>query len=315
MRAIVTRLLQDGRREKVLVTGWPDPPAPTGNQVMCEAMFTGVTNGTERNDLVRGNYAHRDQDLPAGWGYQNVARVVKAGPLVKDLKAGDVIFASQDHVERFTMPEDGLLVKLPRGVEPQHAALFGMAGVAIHSTRRLDLRMGERLLIVGLGCIGQFAAQIARLMGAVVTVCDVHERRLEMARKIGAAEFIFNSTGDGWKKNVPDFLFDAVMDVAGVPDMVDSLIGAVKGRGRVLLVAGRFDVKYTFNTGQWHEVTIMQCSHFSRDDLNDLARLAARGDVKIGPVVTNVAPAQDAERIYTILRDNPLELMGTVFKW
>jgi len=315
MRAIVTRLRKDEQREKVLVSDRPAPPAPKGNEVQCKALFTGITNGTERNDLIRGNYAHRDEDLPAGWGYQNVARVVRLGPEAKELRKGDVIFASADHVERFNIREDGLLVKLAPEVSPQHAALFGMAGVATHCCRRLDLRMGERLLIVGLGCIGQFAAQIATHMGARVTACDVNEKRLRIARKIGAAEQVFNPAGSGWKDSLRDFSFDAVMDVAGVPDMVDALIGAVRNRGRVLLVAGRFDVKYTFNLGQWHEVGIMQSSHFSRDDLDNLCRLVAGGRVKIGPIVTRVVAAKGAKRIYDTLRDEPHKLMGTVFEW
>lgn len=66
MRGIVTRLRSDKQREKVLVTDWPDPGKPTGNKVRTRTLFSGVTNGTERNDLLRGNYSHRDDELPAG---------------------------------------------------------------------------------------------------------------------------------------------------------------------------------------------------------------------------------------------------------
>ena len=87
MRAIVTRPMADktdadGRplREKVLVDDWPEPEGPSGNEIKTQTICTGVTNGTERNDLIRGNYAHPDEALPAGWGYQNVGRVIEVGP-------------------------------------------------------------------------------------------------------------------------------------------------------------------------------------------------------------------------------------------
>ena len=64
--------------------------------------------------------------------------------------------------------ENGLLIKLPPDVDPTHAALFGMTGVAMHSCRHADLRMGERVLIAGQGFVGQMAAQIANAMGARV---------------------------------------------------------------------------------------------------------------------------------------------------
>ena len=72
MRALVTRLRPDKRREKVLVNDWPAPQGPTGNQVKSRTIYSGITNGTEHNDLVGGNYAHPDDALPAGWGYQHV---------------------------------------------------------------------------------------------------------------------------------------------------------------------------------------------------------------------------------------------------
>src|SRR4051794_19418437 len=77
MRALVTRLLPDRRREKVLVQDWPEPAGPAGNEVKTRTLYSGVTNGTERNDLIRGNYAHPDEVLPAGWGYQNVGQVIE----------------------------------------------------------------------------------------------------------------------------------------------------------------------------------------------------------------------------------------------
>jgi threonine dehydrogenase-like Zn-dependent dehydrogenase len=44
--------MPDKRREKVLVDNWKDPQGPTGNQIKTKTLFSGITNGTERNDLV-----------------------------------------------------------------------------------------------------------------------------------------------------------------------------------------------------------------------------------------------------------------------
>ena len=88
MKALVTRLRRDSTREKVLVTDWPVPEGPTGNEIMTKTICSGVTNGTERNDLMSGNYANRDEDLPKGWGYQNVGKVIEVGPDVSELQVG-----------------------------------------------------------------------------------------------------------------------------------------------------------------------------------------------------------------------------------
>ena len=315
MRALVTRLREDGIREKVLVNDWPEPPEPVGNQVKTRTRYTGVTNGTERNDLLGGNYATPDDRLPAGWGYQNVGEVIATGPDCKMLQVGDVIYSSAGHDEFTTIPEDWLLVKLPAGIDLKEAALFGMASVAMRTCRHADIKIGENVLIVGAGFLGQICAQITSLMGGYATICDVDVERLQVAEKIGAIQNAVNVSGEGWEKNITEASFDVVIDVAGVPGMEDKLISAVKMRGRVMLIAGRDRVNSTFNNGQGHEVTIKQNSHFDVTDLHQLCRYVEQGFIKIAPLVKDVIAVADANQIYDTLRDEPAKLGGTVFIW
>ena len=160
-----------------------------------------------------------------------------------------------------------------------------------------------------------FAAQIAYAMGARVSVCDIDESRLEQMRQLGIAENVFNTSGDGWKAQIADGGFDAVMDFAGAPDMVTPMIQACKTRGRLLLVAGRFDVNYTFNVGQFKEISILHCSHFTKDDLENLCRFLRQGSIKIAPLIRHKVNLTEVPQIYRWLRDEPMRLLGTVFEW
>ena len=316
MRTLSIQGLPDKRRQKVLVHDWPEPEGPTGNEVKTETIYSGITNGMERNQLIGGNYAPKDEQLPTGGsGYQNVGRVIEVGPDVSELQIGDVLYMSAVHAEYVVMPEDGLLIKLPDSIDRKEAALFGMTSVAMRTCRNAELQMGERVLIVGAGIIGQVAAQIATSMGARTTLCDINVNRLEIAEQIGAAETVLNVAGDGWEKGIADRTFDAVIDFAGVPGMEDQLISAVRQCGRVVFIAGRDKVTYTFNLGQGREIQLKQNSHFDRDDLQNLCRLVDRGLVKIAPLIRDVVPVSEAKRIYDTLRDTPNELLGTVFVW
>ena len=316
MRTLSIQGLPDKRRQKVLVHDWPEPEGPTGNEVKTETIYSGITNGTERNQLIGGNYAPKDEQLPTGGnGYQNVGRVIEVGPDVSELQVGDVLYMSAIHAEYVVMAEDDLLIKLPDSINRTEATLFGMTSVAMRTCRNTELKMGERVLIVGAGIIGQVAAQIAAVMGARPTLCDINPNRLDLAREIGAAETVLDVSGDGWEKGVADGTFDAVIDFAGVPGMEDQLISAVRRRGRVIFIAGRGKVSYTFNLGQGQEIQLKQNSHFDRDDLQNLCRLVDRGLVKIAPLIRDVVPVSEAKRIYDTLRDNPTELLGTVFVW
>jgi 2-desacetyl-2-hydroxyethyl bacteriochlorophyllide A dehydrogenase len=318
VRAIILRARDDCVREKVLVPDWPDPPPPHTNQVRIKTLYSGITNGTERNQLHKGNYAPGDRLLPMPTGYQTVGRVIETGPDTKSLQIGDHIFVGKStggHLEYIVVAEDKLLIKLPDEVDLSEAAIYGMAAVALNTIRNAAPQIGEKVLVVGAGCVGQVAAQFAALQGACVTICDIDEPRLEIARQIGAAEQVLNVEGAGWSAHIADESFDAVLDFAGVPGMEEQLILAMKTGGRVLLIAGRDRVTYPFNLAQRRLITVKQNSHFYVDDLENLARLHSRGRIDLSSLIQDVAAAEEAKRIYDTLRDRPNELLGTVFSW
>ena len=321
------QLRADGKREKKMVDNWPDPPPIESDQIRTETLLSGLTNGTERNGMIGGNYAPSESSFPTGGGgYQNVGRVIEIGSDIKDLVVGDTVYSSSGHYQYCNlrphnfdnlMPHqyhDGLLIKLDNRVDLTQAALFGVSSVAMRCCRNADLRMGQRFLVVGAGMVGQMAAQIGNAMGARVSIADIDQRRLDIAYSTGLVENVVNVSGKGWQQ-IQDANFDTILDVAGVVGMEDQLIGAAKHGGVILLIAGRFKVEYTFNLGQHKEINIKQNSHFDKDDLTNLQRLTARGELKIAPLIKDVVPIALAQQIYDRLRDQPQELLGTVFDW
>jgi len=322
MRALAMRLTGDdkGTREKLLVDDWPDVGEPEGNQVKIRALFSGITNGTERNGLLRGNYAPRDEQLPSAYGYQHVGEVVAVGADAVHLEPGDTVFSSSHHTEYVLVAEDGLLTKLPDEVEPRHAALFGMAGVAMHDVRRADTELADNVLVVGAGPIGQFTAQAARAAGAVVTIVDLSSERLLAAEKCAADRTIRIVDDDSWQTVHDAGPFDIVFEDSGAP-VLDRIIGRtwgdplVKRRGRIVMIAGRDEVTYAFNPAQGSEITILHAGHFNRNDLEQVARLTVKGIIRVEPIIQDMIPVAAAKGIYARLRDDPQSLFGTVFEW
>ena len=148
MRTLSIQGLPDKRRQKVLVHDWPEPEGPTGNEVKTETIYSGITNGTERNQLIGGNYAPKDEQLAhrrkrlpkCGTG------VLKWVPMLVNYRSGDVLYMSAVHAEYAVMAEDDLLIKLPDSVDRTEAALFGMTSVAMRTCRNTELKMGERVV-------------------------------------------------------------------------------------------------------------------------------------------------------------------------
>lgn len=301
-----------------------DEPAPVcgPGQVLCRTLYSGLTNGTERNVLLGGNYGG---SWPRRCGYQNVGRVVAVGDGVEGWEPGEVVFSGgfHQHVAWFAFNaqpadwRDELVVKLPAALKPEQAALLGMASVALHDVRRADVRLGERVLVVGAGGIGLFTAQCARAAGARVTVADLDDRRLALARSLGAAT-VNTGSAEGWARLKADHgPFDVVIEDSGAP-LLDRLIGdggLLRARGRLVLIAGRDRVDYGFNAGQGREITILQASHFERGDLLEVLRLVGDGLLELAPLVQDLLPVEAAVGVYDRLRDEPNTLSGTVFEW
>jgi len=321
MRALIMQLMSDGRREKVCRPDWAEPAAPGPGQVKTRTLFSGVTNGTERNGLLRGNYSMPDEALPAGYGYQNVGRVVEVGPDVDGLAVGDVLFMGDDHHEFVLAHQDGLLIKLPETIDLRHAALFGVASVAMHDVRRAETKLGDRVLVIGAGPIGQFTAQAARAAGAHVTAVDLDARRLAVAPECGAHHTIQVAGDATWEGPIRDAgPFDIVFEDSGA-DVLGHVIGSgwgsalVRHRGVVMIIAGRDTVAYSFNAGQGTEVAVLHAGHFDNSDLAEVTRLVADGVLRVAPILQDVAKPEQAKDIYDTLRDDPNKLLGTVFDW
>jgi L-iditol 2-dehydrogenase len=80
---------------------------------------------------------------------------------------------------------------LPENLSDNAGALMEPLSVGIWSCRKAKVRAGDHVLVTGAGSLGLLAMQVALAEGATeVTVTDVSEERLEMARRTGATRTI-----------------------------------------------------------------------------------------------------------------------------
>jgi 2-desacetyl-2-hydroxyethyl bacteriochlorophyllide A dehydrogenase len=295
--------------------------------VLLRTLYSGVSLGTERMFLVGGNYGS-NRPWPKRLAYQLVSEVVECGDEITRFGVGDVVFTGTfpGHVEYHLARERDLIVKLPEGFDLVAAAMLGVASVSFHDARRARVRVEDNVLVVGAGLIGQFAAQAARLMGARVTVMGHHDDRLCLAGNLGADAVANSLTGEGMEELERNKPYSVVFECSG-GDVMDQIIGLPaepgklgqpgligrRSRARVVMVAGRYDVQYNFNMAGNAEVDILHTQHFDQDDLEQVVRLMARGDINARPLIRDVVPLDEAVRIFDILRDHPRRLLGTVF--
>ncbi len=128
-------------------------------------------------------------EAPIALGYSCAGTVVAVSEDVDDFQVGDrVACAGQgyaSHADVVFVPRN-LCVKVPDDVGLDEAAYVTLGAIAMQGVRVADVTLGENVLVIGLGLLGQLAVQILRSAGCRVLGVDIDPAKTELARKLGA---------------------------------------------------------------------------------------------------------------------------------
>lgn len=149
-------------------------------QVIKKARAEGVASTLQ---TVRARLA---SDLPLGYSAAGIA--MEVGAAVAEIRPGQLIATggagAANHAEWQAVP--GLLcAPVPEGVSPQDAAFTTIASIALHGLRLAEVGPGSKVVVIGLGLIGQLAARLAQASGCDVAGIDVSAEPLRVARESG----------------------------------------------------------------------------------------------------------------------------------
>mgnify|MGYP001083853126 CR=1 FL=1 len=288
--------------------------------VLIKTHYSGLSNGTERNVMMGGNYGG---GYPCCPGYQVLGEVVERGREVTHFEVGDLVYCANcgfGHWEYLPAEANSLLVKLEASDDLEVMSLLAIVCVAYRNTIRLKIEPGERALVFGGGVIGQVAAQVAKLNGAEVTLVAGEKDKLEAARALGIDHVLDRHAADFEVRLREMAPWNTVLETSGA-DVLDLIIGVdwsgglVANEGRIALVAGRGQITYSSNAAQGRALTLVQSAHFRQEHLDAVVRLVRNGEIRLRPLLREVVEIEDAIAVYERLRDDPSHLLGTVFKW
>ena len=118
------------------------------------------------------------------------------------------------------------------------AALTEPLACALHGLNRLDPKITDSALIFGVGTIGLLLLQLMRSrIAGRITVVDLHERRLEIARQMGADQIaIADGSGGGGLATLSPEGFECVIDATGVPAVVEAAFDHIAPAGKLLML-------------------------------------------------------------------------------
>jgi len=122
-------------------------------------------------------------------GYSAAGIVIECAEDVTDFRAGDrVACAGTDyasHAEIISVPRN-LCVRLPEQLSFTEGAFGTVGAIALQGVRLAEPTLGESVVVIGLGLVGQLTVQLLKANGCRVFGVDIDEARLQLALASGA---------------------------------------------------------------------------------------------------------------------------------
>jgi predicted dehydrogenase/threonine dehydrogenase-like Zn-dependent dehydrogenase len=355
------QLLQNLKTGEGVVADVPAPVAQPG-RVLVRAVSSLVSAGTERafvelgrksllgkakerpdlvgkvlekvksEGLLRTLQSVREKlDESHALGYSAAGVVVGAGEGVTEFRVGDRVACAGTgyaaHAELLSVPKN-LCVRLPDGVDFEAGAFATLGAIALQGVRLAEPTLGESVVVIGLGLIGQLTAQLLRANGCRVFGVDLDASRVELAKSLGADDGC--AAGVDVKQAVLKWSrgrgADAVLLTAATQsDEPVALAGEISRlRGRVVAVGlvgmnvpravyfqreltlrvsmsygpGRYDPEYE---ERGHDYPLPYVRWTEGRNLEAFLDLAAAGSVKTEPLVTHRFPVEQGARAYQLI--------------
>lgn len=191
----VGALLQNGHA--TVITQPLSPPA--AGEILVRVRASLLSPGTELSAARQARaQGVTEAGNPQPFGYQNAGEVVEIGDGVKAFAPGDRVAcmgSGARHADWAVVPQN-LAAKLPANVSFEEGAYGHLAITALQAIRRGQVEIGEYVLVVGMGLVGQLTAQLARAAGARVMAVDSLRGRLEIAKACGAHAAVLNDKAE-----------------------------------------------------------------------------------------------------------------------
>ncbi|MGA8029851.1 MAG: bi-domain-containing oxidoreductase [Bryobacteraceae bacterium] len=355
MQQIIRKGLKD-----IIVDEVPDPIV-IPHHVLIRPVFSLISSGTETASIhqegvlkeVTDNPSHIRKVLDvmqingpvatlrevrakfseyAALGYSGAGVVAEKHRTVTDLEPGDrVAYGGEGtgHAETIITGRN-LVARVPENVPFEHACFATLGSIALNAVRIAGIALGDRVAVIGLGLVGQLAAQVARLQGAMVIATDLKPDRVELARKLGVHEPIFG--GGSLTEQVAaitngkgaDCVIIAAASKSATPCKL--AVDLCRDRGRIVVI-GAVEMSFPWNDMYLKEIQLYMSRAYGpgsydpsyekqgRDypfayvrwtenrNMEEFLRLVSRGNVQLEPLITHRFTLTDGAKAYSTILD------------
>jgi 2-desacetyl-2-hydroxyethyl bacteriochlorophyllide A dehydrogenase len=297
---------------------------PGPGEVLVRMAASVISPGTERAFLL--GLPNTNALFPTIPGYSAAGVIEAVGSGVAGLNVGDRVAGLLPHASHAVVPATRV-IPIPAAADFAHAAFVELGVIALQGVRRAGIRAGDRVVVLGLGLVGQLALQLARWAGAGEIVAAARSARFHAPALSGGADRVVSTAHE----DVATLQADVVLEATGSADAIRTALACARDGGRVALLGSPRGVSAGLDFDalvRQRQLTVLG-AHVSgvaasessrgrwtrRDESQLFLDLIAQRRIDLTPLVSQrVAPA-DANRVYDALISGRSSELGIVFDW
>ena len=199
--------------------------------------------------------------------------------------------------------------KLPDNVSDIQAALIDPLMVAYHAVRKSEIKLNQKVLVIGAGIIGQMMAHLVKQAGATyIATTFVNDLKIQKAKEIGDFDEYF----DGRNTDIAEQLknrtnggFDIVFEAVGLDSTLDLAINSVKPGGKVVVIGNSITPTVQFNMNKLvlNEVQLIGSVSCTRVEFEETIDLISKGVINPENYVTDILPLDKLQTAFERLID------------
>ncbi|MGC8971181.1 MAG: zinc-dependent alcohol dehydrogenase [bacterium] len=211
------------------------------------------------------------------------------------------------------VPKENIL-KLPENIDFIRGTFLEPLSVAYRAVKTAGDILNRNILIVGAGTIGLLILQIVKLGGArTVVITDINEKRLGIARKLGA-DLVLNPNKEDIKESVSKSLpsgIDLAFEAVGLETTVNQALRIIKNRGTCVFVGNSMkNITIDMQNIVTRELRILGTYTYTLWEFKESISLLEKID--IDKMLSKVVPLDEGPKVFKELAQKDSTLLKVV---
>ncbi len=207
-----------------------------------------------------------------------------------------------------------MVIKVPDTISDEEVAMVEPTAVGLHAIHLADIKVGDKVLVIGGGIIGLVSALFAKKEGAsFVVVSETNEKRGKRSVELGVADEWLDAKDEAATKKMMESVgegFDIVIECCGNSAAVSSSLALVKTGGTVVLVGVSLGpVTIPSVLAVMHELTVKGAIAYTKEEFQTCINLMERKQIQVLPFLDEIVPLEKVQESFEKLTSGNSEVV------